>query len=99
MPPTRYGSVKSLPSPEPASAEVGAYIHPTTIKSFEKVYRSEYEHELEDCDKWIKWCKGVNDYYGVNFHQGRRSAFVFNNIKMYQLLRVLKQEPPNKIKP
>ncbi len=83
------------PQPEKTAAVGLPYKHPKTITDFESVYRSEYEHELEDCDRWIKWCKGVDDYYGVNFHQGRRSAFVFNNIKMCQLLRVLKGESPN----
>ena len=73
------------------------YVHPTTIAEFEAVYRTEYEHELEDCDRWIGWCKNQQppDFYGVNFHQGMRSAHVFNNIKMEQLLRVLKQEAPS----
>jgi hypothetical protein len=71
------------------------YSHPTTLLEFESVYRKEYEFELDSCDRWIKWCEGKADYYGVNFHQGMRSAHVFNNIKMEQLLRVLKQEAPN----
>lgn len=69
--------------------------HPTTIQEFESVYRAEYAHELKSCDRWIEWCKKESDYYGVNFHQGMRGALVFNDIKMHQLLRVLKQEPPN----
>lgn len=72
-----------------------AYTHPKTIESFEAVYKKEYTGELADCDHWIEWCKSEKDGYGVNFHQGRRSALVFNNIKMCQLLRVLKREPPN----
>lgn len=75
------------------------YVHPTTIESFEAVYREEYKQELESCNKWIKWCIEQDDNYGVNFHQGLRGALVFNNIKMCQLLRVLKQEEPNKITP
>ena len=71
------------------------YAHPTTLQEFESVYRREYERELESCDSWIKWCDRQADYYGVNFHQGMRAAHVFNNIKMEQLLRVLKQEAPN----
>jgi len=73
------------------------YVHPKTIEDFEKVHREEYAWELESCDKWIKWCRDQNppDLYGVNFHQGMRSAHVFNNIKMCQLLRILKREPPN----
>jgi hypothetical protein len=71
------------------------YAHPTTIQEFESVYRKEYEGELESCDRWIKWCANQSDQYGVNFHQGMRSAHIFNNIKMEQLLRVLKQEAPN----
>jgi hypothetical protein len=51
--------------------------------------------ELESCDRWIKWCERENDTHGMNFHQGMRAAHVFNNIKMEQLLRVLKQEAPN----
>ena len=53
------------------------------------------EGELESCDRWIKWYANQSDQYGVNFHQGMRSAHIFNNIKMEQLLRVLKQEAPN----
>lgn len=73
------------------------YAHPTTIQEFEAVYRKEYEAELESCDGWIKWCEHQKppDTHGMNFHQGLRSAHVFNNIKMEQLLRVLKQEAPN----
>jgi hypothetical protein len=70
------------------------YSHPTTVTEFEAIYREEYEQELETCDKAIALCKGQNDYYGVNFHQGLRGAHVFNNIKMEQLLRALKQEEP-----
>lgn len=72
------------------------YQHPTTIASFEAIHRTEYEQELASCDKWIEWCKEQGDQYGVNFYKGLRSAHVLNNIKMEQLLRVLKQEPPNK---
>lgn len=65
---------------------------------FESIYREEYKGELANCDKWIKWCKGQSpqDDYGINFYQGMRSAHVFNNIKMEQLIRILKQEMPNK---
>lgn len=72
-----------------------AYSHPTTIQEFESVYREEYAQALKSCDKWIKWCAGQGDTHGINFHQGMRSAHIFNNHKMEQLLRVLKQEPPN----
>lgn len=86
----------ALTSPEQQSLSRGAYQHPKSIADFEKIYKEEYKHELEDCDKWIQWCKDHgNDAYGINFHQGRRSAFVFNNIKMWQLLRILKGEYPN----
>lgn len=73
------------------------YAHPTTIQEFESIYRKEYDQEIESCDRWIIWCQRQNvpDTHGINFHQGRRSALVFNDIKMHQLLRVLKQEPPN----
>ena len=73
------------------------YKHPTTILEFESVYRQEYEQELESCDRWIKWCESQSppDTHGMNFHQGIRGSLVFNNIKMGQLLRVLKQESPN----
>jgi hypothetical protein len=71
------------------------YKHPTTIADFEQIYRKEYEQELDSCDSWIKWCENHNDDFGVNFHQGRRSAFVFNDIKMHQLIRILKKEYPN----
>ena len=73
----------------------GCYAHPTTIQEFEAVYRKEYEQELESCDNWIKFCENENDTHGKCFHQGLRGAHVFNNIKMEQLLRVLKQERPN----
>lgn len=72
------------------------YKHPTSIEEFEKVYQQEYQMQIDSCDRWIKWCKREDDTHGVNFHEGMKSAFIFNNIKMHQLLRVLKQEPPNK---
>jgi len=71
------------------------YIHPKTIEEFEKIYHHEYEQELDSCDEWIKWSREHGDDYGVNFHQGRRSALIFNDIKLCQLLRILKREPPN----
>ena len=77
------------------SGTVEGYIHPTTIQEFEIVYRKGYEQELESCDRWIKFCKRQDDYYGINFYQGMRAALIFNDIKMGQLLRVLKQEAPN----
>jgi hypothetical protein len=72
------------------------YKHPTSIDEFEALYRKEYEQELSSCDSWIQWCEKENDAYGTNFHQGLRSSLVFNNIKMGQLIRILKQEHPNK---
>ena len=75
------------------------YAHPKSIVEFEAVYKSEYEQELESCDRWIKWCKDNNDTHGMNFHQGMRSAYVFNNIKMGQVIRILKQEHPNRVNP
>ena len=80
---------------QPGLAPATCYAHPTTIQEFEAVYRKEYEQELEGCDRWIKWCEQRGDTHGMNFHQGMRSAHVFNNIKTEQLLRVLKQEHPN----
>lgn len=73
------------------------YVHPKTIVEFEVIHREEYKQELGSCDRWIKWCKAQNppDTHGINFHQGKRSALIFNNIKMEQLLRVLKHEAPN----
>lgn len=73
------------------------HVHPTTIQEFEKLYRKEYEQELEMCDGWIKWCGDQKppDTHGQNFHQGKRSALIFNNIKTEQLLSVLKREYPN----
>jgi hypothetical protein len=72
-----------------------SYQHPKSTDEFEKIYRQEYAQEIESCDQWIKWCKDQNDTHGMNFHEGRRSALVFMDIKMCQLLRVLKREPPN----
>jgi len=71
------------------------YKHPKSLTDFEEVYRREYQLELESCDHMIAWCEKHNDGYGVNFHQGKRSAAIFNNIKMGQLLRILKKEFPN----
>ena len=68
-----------------------------TLLDFEDTYHKEYSQELESCDQWIAWCKKHGDTHGVNFHEGMRSAHVFNNIKMEQLIRVLKQEPANKL--
>ena len=87
--------LKSMTEPESPEANI-IYHHPTTIDEFEAVYKNEYGQQLESCDKWIAWCKKRDDWYGMNFHQGMRSAHIFNNIKMHQLLRVLKQEEPNK---
>jgi len=72
------------------------YKHPTTIAEFEAIYREEYKRELESADRWIKWCEDRNDTHGVNFHQGLRGALIWNDIKMHQLIRILKQEPPNR---
>lgn len=83
--------MKTQPSLSPSPG----YAHPRTLEQFEAVYQREYEQELDSCDRWIAWCKEQNDTHGINFYQGLRSAHVFNNIKMCQLLRVLKQEPPN----
>lgn len=73
------------------------YVQPKTIEEFERVYRQEYQQELESCDRWIMWCSKQNppDTHGFNFHQGMRAAHVFHNIKIEQLLRVLKHEEPN----
>lgn len=71
------------------------YIHPKTIEEFERIYKGEYEQQLQSCDNWIKWCENEKDQYGVNFHQGMKSAHIFNDIKMHQLLRILKHEQPN----
>lgn len=73
------------------------YSHPTTLLEFEKVYRGEYAQELDGGDGWIKWCQNQNppDTHGINFHQGMKRAHIFNNIKMEQLLRILKQQTPN----
>jgi hypothetical protein len=68
-------------------------MNPKTIQEFEAVYRKEYQQEIESCDGWIKWCEGKGDTHGMNFHQGLRSAYVFNNIKMEQLLAILKGKP------
>lgn len=43
-------------------------------------YQEEYLKELESCDRWIRWCDKHEDIHGQNFHQGKRSALVFNNI-------------------
>ena len=74
---------------------MNGYVHPKTLLEFESIYRKEYEHELETCDRLIKWCEAQGDTHGVNFHQGLRAAHVFNDIKMCQLLRILKREYPN----
>jgi hypothetical protein len=88
---------KDFSKPGDSVAPTPGYAHPTTLQEFESVYRKEYATELESCERWIKWCEHQNppDTHGMNFHQGLRSALIFNNIKMHQLLRVLKQEPPN----
>jgi hypothetical protein len=71
------------------------YLHPKTLAGFESIYRDEYRRELESCDRWAKWCREHGDTHGINFHQGLRSALVYHNIKMEQLLRILKGEAPN----
>lgn len=71
------------------------YVHPKSIDQFAKIYRKEYEQELESCGRWIKWCNENEDPIGVNFHEGMRASHVFNNIKMCQIIRILKREYPN----
>lgn len=71
------------------------YVHPNTIATFESIYREEWKQELESCERWIKWCEKQKDTHGMNFHQGMLAAHRFNNIKMDQLLSVLKKTPPN----
>jgi hypothetical protein len=61
---------------------------------FETLYRQDYAQVLESCDRWIKWCEERKDTHGMNFHQGLRSALIFHNIKMEQLLRTLKDNEP-----
>lgn len=65
-------------------------MNPKTLQEFESIYNKEYKQELESCDGWIKWCEEQGDTHGMNFHQGLRSAHVFNNIKMEQLISILK---------
>jgi len=62
-----------------------------TLKEFETLYHEQYGQELAQCDSWIKWCKSQTppDTHGINFYQGMRSALIFNDIKMYQLLQIL----------
>jgi len=86
-----------LPTENFLGAAAPKTLHPKTIEEFEKIYHQEYAQELESCDQWIAWCKKRDDYYGVNFNQGLRSALIFNNIKMHQLLSILKQEPPKQV--
>lgn len=98
QPPQDTQDVKRVPDEALEAAGLSpaqGYAHPCSIQEFESVYRKEYEQELVSCDRWIKWCDSWEDTHGKNFHQGRRSALLFNNLKMEQLLRVLKQEPPN----
>lgn len=89
----------ATPTTQPLLAPATGYAHPRTLEQFEAVYQREYEQELDSCDRWIVWCREQNDTHGINFYQGLRSAHVFNNIKICQLLRVLKQEPPNALEP
>lgn len=67
-------------------------MNPITLSEFELVYHKDYEQQLESCDRYIKWCENQSspDTHGMNFHQGLRSALIFNDIKMCQLLRILK---------
>lgn len=86
---------KDAPPRQPDPPPPKPYKHPTTIAEFEAVYREEYAQELGSCDSWIRWCKKHNDTHGMNFHEGKRGATVWNNIKMEQLFRVLNRLPPN----
>lgn len=72
------------------------YQHPKSITDFEAVYKKEYEGELESCDRWIKYCEENHETHGINFHEGMKAAHIFNNIKMGQIIRILKQEHPNR---
>ena len=62
------------------------------VETFEDIYRKEYEQELESCDRWIMWCTERQDTHGMNFYQGMQCALIYNDIKMRQLLRMLKTE-------
>jgi hypothetical protein len=62
------------------------------MDEFEKNYKQDYEAELASCDRWVKWCKRHNDAHGMNFYEGVKSAMIFNNIKMNQLIRILKEK-------
>ncbi len=44
--------------------------------------RPDYATELESCDRWIEFCKQQKpeDWYGINFMQGKRSGIVLGNI-------------------
>lgn len=54
---------------------------------------AEYETELDRCDECIKWCEdNGNDWYGINFYQGRRSGIIEGNIIEHKAKEALKAE-------
>lgn len=54
----------------------------------------DYATELESCDRWIEFCKQQKpeDWYGINFMQGKRSGIVLGNIIHSKLIRSLTAE-------
>jgi hypothetical protein len=59
------------------------------VREFRENYQKSYERELEDADRWIKWCEKNGDTHGMNFHQGKQGAHIDLNIEMHHLLKTL----------
>ena len=59
------------------------------VREFRENYQKSYERELEDADRWIKWCEKHGDTHGMNFHQGKQGAHIDLNIEMHHLLKTL----------
>lgn len=68
------------------------------VREFRENYQKSYERELEDADRWIKWCEKHGDTHGMNFHQGRQAAHIDLNIEMHHLLKTLEIIGQNKNK-
>ncbi len=59
------------------------------LEKFQLNYDKDYTTELASCDTWIKWCEENDDSHGMNFHQGRQSAYISLDITMRSLLKSL----------
>jgi chromosome segregation ATPase len=63
------------------------------IKEVISHWQKFYIARLEDCDRWIEWCRKQNDTHGMNFHQGMRSGLVNHDIAIIKLKDAARIQP------